>query len=220
MLTAACLIHAAVVGDIHGQFHDLVELFRIGGQAPDTNYLFLGDYVDRGYFSVECVTLLLALKVRYPQRVHLLRGNHESRQITQVRLCARALSACMQVYGFYDECVRKYGTAEVWARFTDLFDLLPLAGLVDGRVFTPHGGLSPTINYVKDVDLLDRRQEIPVRTPSCRPLSTEHSKKAQCVTSCGATPTSARDSYCRREALGLRLDMTCQSSSITATGFL
>ena len=121
-----------VCGDIHGQWHDLMELFRIGGSAPDTNYLFMGDYVDRGYYSVETVSMLVCLKVRYPDRVFILRGNHESRQITQV-------------YGFYDECVRKYGSANVWKLFTDLFDYFPLTALVEHSVFCLHGGLSPSI---------------------------------------------------------------------------
>ncbi len=79
-------VHApvVVVGDTHGQFHDLMEIFKIAGKAPDTNYLFLGDYVDRGYYSVETVCMVIALKVRYPSRIVMIRGNHESRQITQV----------------------------------------------------------------------------------------------------------------------------------------
>ncbi|KAK7284725.1 hypothetical protein RJT34_19477 [Clitoria ternatea] len=143
-----------ICGDIHGQFHDLAELFRIGGKCPDTNYLFMGDYVDRGYYSVETVTLLVALKVRYPQRITILRGNHESRQITQV-------------YGFYDECLRKYGNASVWKTFTDLFDFFPLTALVESEIFCLHGGLSPSIETLDNIRNFDRVQEVPHEGPMC-----------------------------------------------------
>lgn len=143
-----------VCGDIHGQWHDLMELYRIGGSAPDTNYLFMGDYVDRGYYSVETVSMLVCLKVRYPDRVYILRGNHESRQITQV-------------YGFYDECVRKYGSANVWKLFTDLFDYFPLTALVENHIFCLHGGLSPSIDTLDHIRQLDRVQEVPHEGPMC-----------------------------------------------------
>ena len=138
-----------VCGDIHGQFHDLIELFKIGGKCPETNYLFMGDYVDRGYYSVETVSLLLCLKVRYPNRIYLTRGNHESRQITQS-------------YGFYDECLRKYdNNPEIWKYFTDLFDFLPLTCVVDNKIFCLHGGLSPSIDSIDGVKLIDGFQEVP-----------------------------------------------------------
>eukprot|EP00347_Sterkiella_histriomuscorum_P005119 403357821 len=143
-----------VCGDIHGQFHDLMELFRIGGRSPDTNYLFMGDYVDRGYYSVETVTLLVCLKVRFKDRLTILRGNHESRQITQV-------------YGFYDECLRKYGNANVWKYFTDLFDLLPLTAVIEGKIFCLHGGLSPSLDSLDQIKGLDRVQEVPHEGPMC-----------------------------------------------------
>ena len=143
-----------VCGDIHGQFYDLLELFKMGGQLPDTNYLFMGDYVDRGYHSVETLSLMLALKVRYRDRVTLLRGNHESRQVTQV-------------YGFYDECIKKYGNANVWKIFTDLFDFLPLTALVEGKIFCMHGGLSPSIDRIDQLRDLDRMQEVPHEGPIC-----------------------------------------------------
>ncbi|WFD44126.1 protein-serine/threonine phosphatase [Malassezia psittaci] len=143
-----------ICGDIHGQFHDLMELFRVGGMCPDTNYLFLGDFVDRGLYSVETFLLLLALKVRYPDRMTLIRGNHESRQITQV-------------YGFYDECTRKYGSANVWRYCCDVFDYIALCAVVDGRVFCVHGGLSPTVVTMDQIRSIDRKQEVPHEGAMC-----------------------------------------------------
>jgi serine/threonine-protein phosphatase PPG1 len=147
-----------VVGDIHGQFFDLIEIFKIGGWCPDTNYLFLGkqtsflrrlrksngpagDYVDRGMFSVETISLLVCLKLRYPHRVHLIRGNHESRGVTQS-------------YGFYTECSRKYGNANVWHYFTDMFDFLTLSVVINDQIFCVHGGMFRAIPPLVLVDKL------------------------------------------------------------------
>ena len=108
-----------------------MELFRVGGDIPDTNYLFMGDFVDRGFYSLESFLLLLCLKVRYPDRITLIRGNHESRQITTV-------------YGFYDECIRKYGSANVWRYCCEVFDYLALGALVLGTSTT----MQPAVNHV------------------------------------------------------------------------
>ncbi|KAJ9112979.1 sporulation-induced protein [Naganishia cerealis] len=141
-----------VCGDIHGQFHDLLELFRISGGMPEddnnTSYIFLGDYVDRGYFSLETFTLLMVLKVKYPHRITLVRGNHESRQITQV-------------YGFYEECLTKYGSTTVWKYCCQVFDFLTLAAIIDGKILCVHGGLSPEIRMLDQIRVLSRAQEVP-----------------------------------------------------------
>jgi serine/threonine-protein phosphatase 6 catalytic subunit len=143
-----------VCGDIHGQFYDLVELFRKGGEIPKTSYVFMGDFVDRGHHSVETLQLLLCYKARYPQSITLLRGNHECRQVTQV-------------YGFYDECFRKYGSANAWKYCTEVFDYLTLACVIDGSILCVHGGLSPVISTLDQIRLLERNQEIPHEGPFC-----------------------------------------------------
>ena len=137
-----------ICGDIHGQFDDLTELFIKGGKCPETKYLFMGDFVDRGFNSVETFLLLLALKVRYPDRITLIRGNHETRQITQV-------------YGFYDECMRKYGSINVWRYCTEIFDYLPIGAIINKKIFCIHGGLSPTIDTIDEIQNIDRKQEVP-----------------------------------------------------------
>lgn len=145
-----------IVGDIHGQFYDLLNLLSpsIGGSPPDTSYIFLGDFVDRGHNSVETLTLLLCLKLKYPGHVTLLRGNHESRQITQV-------------YGFYDECMRKYGNASVWRYCVSCFDTFSLAAIIDSQVLCVHGGLSPDVRTLDQIRAIDRQQEIPHEGAFC-----------------------------------------------------
>lgn len=142
----------SMVGDIHGQFFDLQELFKIGGKPPYTNYLFLGDYVDRGGHSVEVITQLSLIKLKYPERVTLIRGNHETRNISQN-------------YGFYMECQTKFGQTAVWDYFTDMFDFLPIAAQVDNTIFCVHGGLSPNIETLSEISEINRFQEIPQEGP-------------------------------------------------------
>jgi len=118
------------------------------------NFVFLGDFVDRGYFSLETFTLLMCLKAKFPDRVTLVRGNHESRQITQV-------------YGFYEECQTKYGNASVWKSCCQVFDFLALAAIVDGKVLCVHGGLSPEIRTLDQIRVVARAQEIPHEGAFC-----------------------------------------------------
>ncbi|CAI5755921.1 unnamed protein product [Candida verbasci] len=143
-----------ICGDIHGQLHDLLTLFKTGGALPQTQYLFLGDFVDRGFYSLESFLLLLSYKLKYPDRITLIRGNHESRQITTV-------------YGFYEECMRKYGNLNVWRYCCEVFDYLSLGAIIGNKVFCIHGGLSPDIYTIDQIRILDRKQEVPHEGGMC-----------------------------------------------------
>jgi serine/threonine-protein phosphatase PP1 catalytic subunit len=136
-----------ILGDIHGQFKDLLRFFELGGLPPQSNYLFLGDYIDRGLQSLETIILLLALRVKYPENVFLLRGNHECASINRV-------------YGFYDECKRRY-SLRLWKAFSDVFNCLPPAAIVGTKIFCCHGGPSPDLHNLDDVRCLRRPTDIP-----------------------------------------------------------
>ncbi|XP_043719421.1 serine/threonine-protein phosphatase BSL3-like isoform X1 [Telopea speciosissima] len=141
-----------IFGDLHGQFGDLMRLFDEYG-SPSTagdiayiDYLFLGDYVDRGQHSLETITLLLALKVEYPHNVHLIRGNHEAADINAL-------------FGFRIECIERMGERDgiwAWHRINRLFNWLPLAALIEKKIICMHGGIGRSINHVEQIENIQR----------------------------------------------------------------
>jgi hypothetical protein len=143
-----------ICGDLRGHFYELLNLFEIGGEVPSTNYLFLGKYIGRGCHQLLTFLLLIALKARWPCRVYLCRGSQESRQMTQV-------------YGFYDECLRAYGTSEVWRCCMDVCDALTLSYVVEHHIFCVHGGLSPSVDTFSDIRSINRFQDVEPDGPMC-----------------------------------------------------
>ncbi|WVO12771.1 hypothetical protein L204_100379 [Cryptococcus depauperatus] len=136
-----------IVGDVHGQYADLLRMFEMCGFPPAANYLFLGDYVDRGKQSLETILLLLCYKIKYPENFFLLRGNHECANVTRV-------------YGFYDECKRRTNI-KVWKTFIDVFNTLPIASIVASKIFCVHGGLSPSLKSMDDIRRIQRPTDVP-----------------------------------------------------------
>jgi len=136
-----------ICGDVHGQHHDLLRLFEHCGTPPDANYLFLGDYVDRGKNGIEVICLLLAFKVKYPENFFLLRGNHECASINRI-------------YGFYDECKRRFNI-KMWKKFQDAFNQLPFAAVIDEKIFCIHAGLSPDLNSPEQIKRIMRPTDVP-----------------------------------------------------------
>lgn len=157
LASEANLLHISepvvIIGDIHGQFFDFLKIIELAGSPKVNKYLFLGDYVDRGSFSVEVVLVLFALKLNFPSSVYLLRGNHESRQLTSF-------------FNFRNEVLSKYDQ-DLYDRFMESFDCMPLACIVNQKFFCVHGGISPSIRFLKDLQSIDRKVEVPSRGGFC-----------------------------------------------------
>jgi len=154
-----------IVGDIHGQYYDLLRLFEYGGFPPDANYLFLGDYVDRGPNGMETICLLLAYKIKYPENFFMLRGNHECSSINRI-------------YGFYDECKTRY-SLKIWKLFNDCFNCLPLGAVIEDKILCIHGGLSPDLKSLEQIRRIVRPTDIPDTGLLCDLLWADPDPEAQ-----------------------------------------
>ena len=142
-----------ICGDVHGQFYDLLRILEFGGYPPDANYLFLGDYVDRGKQSLETICLLLAYKIKYPENFFMTRGNHECSSINRI-------------YGFYDECKKRF-SIKLWKTFTDCFNCLPVAAILDDKIICMHGGLGPDLDKIDRIRNIIRPTDVPERGLLC-----------------------------------------------------
>ena len=136
-----------ICGDIHGQYYDLLRVFDILNYPPTSTFLFLGDYVDRGKQSLECILLLLCLKIKYPDKIFLLRGNHESEAINKI-------------YGFYDECKRRL-SVKCFKKIINLFNMLPISALINENILCMHGGLSKELKTIDQINNILRPTDIP-----------------------------------------------------------
>ena len=141
-----------ICGCINAHFEELKDIFKICGNISETKYLFLGDYVGRGWNGLSTFILLILYLIKYPNNIILLRGNHDSRIFSQI-------------YGLYNECFKKYNNKDeaqdIYNKINELFDLLQLAAIIDNKLFCIHGGLSPQLKKIEEINILDRKKEIP-----------------------------------------------------------
>lgn len=194
-----------IVGDVHGQFYDLVHFMRLVGPCPTRSYLFLGDYVDRGNNSVETISFLLALKLTFPNHIWILRGNHESPKVSQI-------------YGFLQECQERYDE-ETWTWFNKVFAYLPLAAVISSRIFCVHAGLSPDLHTLDQIAKLKKPIIIPEAGLVCDLLWSDPS------THNGYKPSSRLISYTYGEDAVRcflnknKLDLLCRAHQVVTEGF-
>ena len=195
-----------VCGDIHGQYPDLLKLFELGGFPPNTNYIFMGDYVDRGKQSIECICLLLAYKIKYDENFFILRGNHECGSINRI-------------YGFYDECKKRYNV-KLWKLFVDLFNCLPIAASIDDKIFIVHGGLSPELKTVDQLQKVMRPTDIPEDGLLCDILWSDPDENASGFgendrgVSCTFNETVLKNFLAKND-----LDLLCRAHQVVEDGY-
>ncbi|KAL0088564.1 protein phosphatase type 1 [Phycomyces blakesleeanus] len=195
-----------ICGDFHGQYPDLIRVFDTCLYPPDSSYLFLGDYVDRGKQSIETICLLLAFKIKYPDTFNLLRGNHETSSISRV-------------YGFYDECKRMFNV-KLWKTFVNCFDCMPVAALIDSRILCMHGGISADIINLDQIRAIQRPVDIPDSGILCDLLwadpSNEHTGWQESPR--GVSYTFGPDALSKfLERLGLQL--VCRAHQVVEDGY-
>jgi len=195
-----------ICGDIHGQYYDLLRLFEYGGFPPEANYLFLGDYVDRGKHSLETICLLLAYKIKYPENFFILRGNHECASINRI-------------YGFYDECKRRH-SIKLWKTFTDCFNCLPIAAIIDEKIFCMHGGLSPDLKTMEQIRRIVRPTDVPDQGLLCDLLWADPDKETMGwgENDRGVSYTFGQDvvaSFLKRQDL----DLICRAHQVVEDGY-
>jgi len=154
MLNLSSNIH--IFGDIHGQYCDLIRFIDMIGLPPKVKFLFLGDYVDRGDNSIEVISLLFSLKIKYPKQVFLLRGNHECPLLNDA-------------YGFKEECIERYKEKGeyIWREINKTLRMLPICALIEKKIFATHGGISPHISNFNQINDLNRNVDIPDKGILC-----------------------------------------------------
>jgi len=195
-----------ICGDLHGQFLDLLRIFEHAGLPPERNYLFLGDYIDRGQHGIETIVLLFAYKVLYPENFFLLRGNHETAGISRV-------------YGFYDECKRRYNV-KLWKTFCDTFNCMPVCAAVDSKILCMHGGLSPQLQSLTQIKKLVRPTEISDEGLLCDLLWADPEKGIK-----GWNESTRGVSYCFGEDVVSNflqqhdMDLICRAHQVVEDGY-
>ena len=196
-----------VCGDIHGQYYDLLRVFDILNYPPQSTFLFLGDYVDRGKQSLECLLLLLCLKIQYPDKIYLLRGNHES-------------EALNKIYGFFDECKRRL-SIKCFKKITNLFNMLPISALINENILCMHGGLSKDLQNIDQINKILRPTEVPDEGLLCDLLWSDPNEELN--EDFGSNERNVSITFSKNYVLNFveknNLDLICRAHQVVEEGF-